>query len=154
MEQYNRIKKEIDILKNINFRYDNYYKLSYINLNQFELIEKSLSYLRRIKEIDTRHYHILLSIYRKQYDNYLKIKLLTSIEPRKVAQKFIGKKNIRKFIFDRDGNKCLNCGSLESLTIDHIQPINRGGENKLGNLQTLCHSCNSSKSDTYKDYRK
>ena len=29
----------------------------------------------------------------------------------------------------------------------------KGGENKISNLQTLCKSCNSKKSDNYKDYR-
>ncbi len=54
-------------------------------------------------------------------------------------------KDIRKFIFKRDGNSCNHCGSTEDLTIDHIKPVALGGDDSLGNLQTLCRSCNSKK---------
>lgn len=49
----------------------------------------------------------------------------------------------------RDGEKCSGCGSSENLTIDHIRPVSRGGDNRLENLQILCQSCNSSKGDRY-----
>ena len=57
-------------------------------------------------------------------------------------------------VFARDGNACLKCGALESLSLDHIQPLGSGGDNSTNNLQTLCTSCNSSKGNTTKDYRK
>ena len=75
------------------------------------------------------------------------------MQPRYIAQKFIGKKNIREFIFKRDNYKCLKCGNVKNLQLDHIIPISKGGENKLMNLQTLCNSCNSKKRDNFKDYR-
>lgn len=40
---------------------------------------------------------------------------------------------------------CAGCGSMEKQTIDHRIPIARGGSNGIGNLQTLCRSCNSGK---------
>mgnify|MGYP002672335916 FL=1 len=51
---------------------------------------------------------------------------------------------LRQEIFERDGYTCVNCGSTEkeSLEIDHIQPISKGGKTEPGNLQTLCHDCN------------
>lgn len=42
---------------------------------------------------------------------------------------------------------------VSDLTLDHIQPIHYGGENKIGNLQTLCRSCNSKKGTKFFDYR-
>lgn len=75
-------------------------------------------------------------------------------EPRRAAQKFIGNKKIRAWLFNRDNHQCLMCGSSYQLSVDHINPVNRGGANRLGNLQTLCRSCNSWKSDNYIDLRK
>jgi 5-methylcytosine-specific restriction endonuclease McrA len=40
---------------------------------------------------------------------------------------------------------CQNCGSKANLSIDHIIPLARGGSHTIGNLMTLCKSCNSSK---------
>ncbi len=42
---------------------------------------------------------------------------------------------------------CLYCGSNQSITLDHIIPIARGGTHSIGNLAPACKKCNSSKSD-------
>ena len=54
---------------------------------------------------------------------------------------------LRNRIFDRDGNKCLVCGTTTNLTVDHIIPFSKGGRTEESNLQTYCKSCNSSKRD-------
>lgn len=61
---------------------------------------------------------------------------------------------LRQAIFDRDDHECLCCQSHEKLSIDHIVPLAKGGDNSFENLQTLCMSCNSAKGDSTKDYRK
>ena len=50
-------------------------------------------------------------------------------------------------IIERDGNKCNYCKKESKLTIDHIYPVSKGGEDFLTNLQLLCQPCNSSKSN-------
>jgi 5-methylcytosine-specific restriction enzyme A len=66
----------------------------------------------------------------------------------KMRQKFDHlRKKIAPVIFERDGYKCKKCGSIERLTVDHIKPITKGGNNDLGNLQTLCLGCNIRKKD-------
>jgi 5-methylcytosine-specific restriction endonuclease McrA len=40
---------------------------------------------------------------------------------------------------------CAACGATEGQTMDHIIPLSRGGRHSIGNLQTLCGSCNYSK---------
>lgn len=55
------------------------------------------------------------------------------------------KKSVREQVFERDGYKCLRCGSTKNLTIDHAVPLSRGGSKKIENLQTLCQECNCHK---------
>lgn len=58
---------------------------------------------------------------------------------------------LRQEIFERDGYTCVICGSTEkeSLEIDHIKPISKGGKTEPGNLQTLCHDCNARKGNNF-----
>ena len=51
-------------------------------------------------------------------------------------------------LIERDGYQCATCGTSDNITIDHITPLSRGGSDDLDNLQLLCQSCNSKKSDT------
>lgn len=58
--------------------------------------------------------------------------------------------HVRKYVFDRDRYQCQSCRKTEAeakLTVDHIVPLAKGGTNDISNFQTLCSSCNSSKSD-------
>lgn len=49
---------------------------------------------------------------------------------------------------------CFACGATENLTQEHLIPVSRGGRHSIGNLTTLCHSCNSSKgSKTLMEWR-
>lgn len=47
-------------------------------------------------------------------------------------------------VIERD-KKCLECGSTNELTVDHIIPLSRGGVNSPDNLRTLCGPCNRRK---------
>lgn len=52
------------------------------------------------------------------------------------------------------GGVCLCCGEMNPLCVDHIIPITKPGtSNMIDNLQPLCKSCNSSKSNKTIDYR-
>ncbi len=53
----------------------------------------------------------------------------------------------KEAILRRDGFKCIYCGSLKNLTLDHIIPRSKGGENTWTNLVTACHDCNVLKGD-------
>ncbi|MEA5512839.1 HNH endonuclease [Nodularia sp. UHCC 0506] len=58
--------------------------------------------------------------------------------------------SVRKYVFQRDKYQCQSCGKTKletNLTIDHIIPLARGGQNDLSNLHTLCFTCNQQKTD-------
>jgi len=42
---------------------------------------------------------------------------------------------------------CAYCGSKESIEMDHVIPISRGGQHSIGNLVPACSRCNRSKSN-------
>lgn len=48
---------------------------------------------------------------------------------------------------------CLNCGTTDDLTIDHVVPMAKGGANYPDNLQSLCQDCNEKKFTKTTDYR-
>ena len=46
------------------------------------------------------------------------------------------------------GGACAYCGAAGSrLTVDHVQPISKGGSNVIDNILPACSKCNSSKGD-------
>ena len=61
-----------------------------------------------------------------------------------IKRRYINEK-LRKAVWDRDGAKCVKCGSTTNLGFDHIIPIRKGGKNNLKNLRILCGTCNKSK---------
>ncbi|NUO57264.1 MAG: hypothetical protein HOV78_11400 [Hamadaea sp.] len=45
-------------------------------------------------------------------------------------------------MYARDGWKCVQCGAMAPLSLDHIWPWSLGGSDRPENLQTLCMPCN------------
>lgn len=77
----------------------------------------------------------------------LQIASLPKIDPKKEMDFYNIKEN-REKIFERDGYKCHYCGkqlTRFSATLDHIQPVSKGGDNSFENLITSCLHCNSRK---------
>jgi len=66
-------------------------------------------------------------------------------EPTYTRRKEVIGQKLRTKVFERDGYRCLHCGTHLNLTADHIQPESMGGDAVFENLQTLCRSCNSKK---------
>jgi len=52
---------------------------------------------------------------------------------------------VKLFVWNRDGGKCVKCGSSEKLEFDHVIPFSKGGSNTARNIQLLCEKCNRSK---------
>ena len=56
-------------------------------------------------------------------------------------------KDVVDTVWNRDGGKCVYCGSNENLHLDHIIPFSKGGDTSVENLQLLCQKCNLEKSN-------
>jgi hypothetical protein len=54
----------------------------------------------------------------------------------------------REKVFKRDRYRCVYCGVVATapeLTVDHVEPRMRGGDQSEGNLVTACRACNTLK---------
>lgn len=54
----------------------------------------------------------------------------------------------RDRVFERDDYRCVYCGkrfTAEELSVDHVEPRVRGGDQSTGNLVTACRACNTLK---------
>ena len=51
----------------------------------------------------------------------------------------------RNLVYKRDDHECQYCGSKKDLTIDHVIPRSRGGQDTWENLVACCIKCNIKK---------
>ena len=49
---------------------------------------------------------------------------------------------VRLAVFERDGGRCVECGSAFEIQYDHVIPLALGGAATVENLQILCAPCN------------
>jgi 5-methylcytosine-specific restriction endonuclease McrA len=52
---------------------------------------------------------------------------------------------VRLAVFERDGGRCVECGSAFEIQYDHVIPVALGGAATVENLQILCATCNRAK---------
>ena len=60
----------------------------------------------------------------------------------------------RKMLYHQFDGRCQLCGkklTLENMTLDHIIPLDLGGEDELSNIQIACASCNTLKRNILPD---
>jgi 5-methylcytosine-specific restriction endonuclease McrA len=60
----------------------------------------------------------------------------------------LGRPTRRQRILQRDSHRCVYCNAqppAEELTLDHVEPRVKGGDQSDGNLVTCCKPCNELK---------
>jgi hypothetical protein len=57
-------------------------------------------------------------------------------------------REVRLEVWQRDGGRCIECGSDFDLQYDHVIPFSMGGATTAENLQLLCAPCNRAKGDS------
>jgi len=105
-------------------------------ISETEKIRRLLLEKERKKQLENEVYKTLVDeghITRSSFDNDDKR------EP--IPQDIMDK------VWNRDGGKCVKCGSQENLEFDHIIPHSRGGATSYRNLQILCKKCNIQKTN-------
>lgn len=92
--------------------------------------------------------------FRKCAENKMKRYYVFDTVTRKICWKPYRQKRysqeVRKMIYDKAGGRCALCGrtiTLSEMTLDHIVPLDRGGEDSVRNLQSACRVCNHFKSN-------
>ena len=63
----------------------------------------------------------------------------------------------KELLYACQNRRCVGCEyelPLHVLTIDHITPRSRGGQDSIGNLQLMCHTCNAIKGNRGMEYLK
>lgn len=98
-----------------------------------ELLQTAISEKRRAKLIDVK---------RKITSKALEIYSQIPINERQPISD-----DVKLFVWQRDGGKCVRCGSQENLEYDHIIPVSKGGSSTKRNVQLLCEKCNRTKRD-------
>ena len=68
--------------------------------------------------------------------------------PNRARTSNAGWKRLKAAVHERDGHRCVDCGSTERLNCDHIVPHARGGSDAMSNLTTRCETCHRRKTSS------
>jgi 5-methylcytosine-specific restriction endonuclease McrA len=104
-------------------------------------------YRKQLRKLDTEKFRSYERQYQKMHPEYGRE---TSRKRRAIELNASGNGITRKQetqLFEEYNYRCIYCGRKTSLTIDHVIPLNRGGEHDISNAVPACNQCNAGKCD-------
>jgi 5-methylcytosine-specific restriction endonuclease McrA len=125
----------------------------YLDAQQISVSRDSISRIRELRVLPVNLIYDALKSLNTGRNNYKLSEERIRNQPRRDACKFTSDKKIRRKVFELHGENCLCCNSSENISLDHVIPVSKGGENSIDNMQPLCKSCNSTKGTSSTDYR-
>ncbi len=100
-----------------------------------------LLYLQKAEIISNITNKSINSVYKKfDYPSIVRLVFFVRVPFKKII---LSRKNILR----RDGHRCQYCGLTSNLTVDHVVPKSKKGEDTWENLTTACVKCNNKKGD-------
>ena len=145
--------------RDLNPEQNRLWQFAYAQKNRKSKSEKDLKRYYSKKEeilIKNAEYRKMNHERRLEIEKESRAKNINRVRASKILSQAKRKKRLSEckvyHISDKDldrlySDKCYNCDSTENQSIDHRIPISRNGEHGIGNLMTLCRSCNASKKD-------
>lgn len=79
----------------------------------------------------------------------MKDETMTTNKPQRTERRFFTPEEKEK-ILEKSNHKCAHCGKMltvETMTVEHVFPIGRGGDHNEFNIIALCNHCNEVKSN-------
>ncbi len=152
------IKTEYDLNRFLNTAVTNVYLEEFYEKYKAEIEKERVEYNKELEidQLEKEKEKIRQTLLEKDRKKQLARTVLKElIEEGAISNQFIDKQGKREPIpqdimdkvWNRDGGKCVKCGSQQNLEFDHIIPFSKGGATTYRNLQILCKSCNIEKSN-------
>jgi len=119
--------------------------------HQFVNVKSAITGMKRAEK-KTKNYVVFDTFTRRALWKRMTREELIAIQENKgivsqngTARRKTFSQDTRKMIYDRAGGRCELCGRkilFEDMTLDHIQPLAKGGSNDVDNLAATCYQCN------------
>ncbi len=133
----------LDIIIHATWKEDDYYSQSIYSEETIKVLEALLSgeLFWQVDDFDIEE----IAIITQELERSTAVTDALQSYPHRRKQSLRKNQKVRAELLEKYNYKCVQCGSEESLHVDHIIPVRCGGSDDINNLQILCQSCNSSK---------